>query len=122
MGQESLINRERDFPAHLEDLKVEDTGLRLRGDLLRQCQVLLNELEEFEQYLVKQKKDNGVELRHFKNNVRTEAKSLEKVCNSRDVNHREQTFTLPAKSKFVCEQSSLSRQSSITRSSMLTAP
>lgn len=66
--------------AQLEDLKVEDAGLQLRDSLLQQCRVLLNELEEFQQYLVKQKKDNGVELRHFKSSVRTEVNFLEKVC------------------------------------------
>ena len=72
-GEEDKIS------AQLKELNVEDTGVRLREDLLHQCQVLLSELEEFQQYLVKQKKDSGVELRHFKNSVRTEVNSLEKV-------------------------------------------
>jgi hypothetical protein len=100
MSQESPLNRGEEISAHLKDLKVEDIGMRLRGDLLRQCQVLLNELEVFQQCLVKQKKDNGVELRHFKNNVGTEVNSLEKVCNSSDVKHCEQT--LPSSAKVAC--------------------
>jgi hypothetical protein len=82
MGNEGYLNREEGLSAQLEDLNVEDIGVRLRDDLLQQCQVLLNELEEFQQYLVKQKKDSGVELRHFKNSVRAEANSLEKVGTS----------------------------------------
>jgi hypothetical protein len=84
MGQESPANGEEVLSGQLRDLKVEDAGLRLREDLLQQCQVLLNELDEFQQCLAKQKKDK---LRHFKNSVQTEANSLEKVCNSRNVNH-----------------------------------
>ncbi len=82
MGYEGLLKREEELSAQLKDLNVDDTSERLREDLLQQCQVLLCEVEEFEQFLVKQKKDNGVELRHFKNSVRTEANLLEKVCTS----------------------------------------
>jgi hypothetical protein len=79
MGSEESLNGELGLSAQLKDLNVEDTGIRLREDLLQQCQVLLSELEEFQQYLVKQKKDISVELRHFKNSVITEVRSLEKV-------------------------------------------
>jgi hypothetical protein len=82
MGSEESLNGELGLSAQLKDLNVEDTGIRLREDLLQQCQVLLSELEEFQQHLVKQKKDIGVELRHFKNSVITEVRSLEKVGNS----------------------------------------
>lgn len=47
-------------------------------NLLQRCHVLLDELEQFQQYLAEQKKE-GVELRHFKNSVKTESKLLEKV-------------------------------------------
>ena len=79
MGFKDSLNGEEGLSVQLRDLSVEDSGIRLREDLLQQCQVLLSELEEFQQYLVKQKKDSGVELRHFKNSVRTEVNSLEKV-------------------------------------------
>lgn len=79
MGFKDSLNGEEGLSVQLRDLNVEDSGIRLREDLLQQCQVLLSELEEFQQYLVKQKKDSGVELRHFKNSVRTEVNSLEKV-------------------------------------------
>jgi hypothetical protein len=82
MGSKESLNRELGLSAQLRDLNVEDTGIRLREDLLQQCQALLSELEEFQQYLVKQKKDSGVELRHFKNSVITEIRSLEKVGTS----------------------------------------
>jgi hypothetical protein len=82
MGYEDSLNGEEGLSARLKDLSLEHSGVRLREDLLQQCQVLLSELEEFQQYLVKQKKDSGVELRHFKNSVRTEVNSLEKVGTS----------------------------------------
>lgn len=82
MGYKDSLNGEEGISAQLKDLSVEDSSVRLREDLLRQCQVLLSELEEFQQYLVKQKKDSSVELRHFKNSVRTEVNSLEKVGTS----------------------------------------
>jgi hypothetical protein len=79
MGFKDSLNREEGLSVQLRDLSVEDSGIRLREDLLQQCQVLLSELEEFQQCLFKQKKDSGVELRHFKNSVRTEVNLLEKV-------------------------------------------
>jgi hypothetical protein len=82
MGHKDSLNDEEGLSAQLNDLSAEDSGVRLREELLLQCQVLLSELEEFQQYLVQQKKDDGVELRHFRSNVRTEANSLEKVGNS----------------------------------------
>jgi len=82
MSYRDSLNGGDGISTQLKDLSVEDSGVRLREDLLHQCQVLLSELEEFQQYLVKQKKDSGVELRHFKNSVRTEITSLEKVGTS----------------------------------------
>jgi hypothetical protein len=63
-----------------KNLTVEYKSERTAADLLDQCHVLLDELEQFERYLVNHKKDRGVELRHFKNSVKSEQKSLEKVC------------------------------------------
>ena len=75
-------NRENSLSAQLNDLTVEETGERIRQSLLQQCNLLLNELEELELYLVKNKKDTRVELRHFKNSVKTELSLLQKVCTS----------------------------------------
>lgn len=66
-----------------------DTSLQLSGlnlgpgaekgsDLLKRCRVLLDELELFQQYLAEEKRE-PVELRQFKNSVKTECKLLEKV-------------------------------------------
>jgi hypothetical protein len=62
-----------------ENLTVKPDSEKTAADLLGQCRILLDELEQFERYLVNHKKDRGVELRHFKNSVKSEQKSLEKV-------------------------------------------
>ncbi|KAI9875218.1 MAG: hypothetical protein M1830_008734 [Pleopsidium flavum] len=51
-------------------------------DLLRNCQGLLKELEDFRTFLVQQKKDRTVEIRQFKNSVQSELKSLAKLSNA----------------------------------------
>ena len=67
--------------SQLGQLTVEETGERMRQNLLEKCNLLLSELEEFEQFLLK-KKDTGVELRHFKSSVKTELSLIQKVCAS----------------------------------------
>ena len=47
--------------------------------LLTRCHVLLNELEQFQTFLIEHKKKHTVELRQFRNAVGSELKSLEKV-------------------------------------------
>ena len=46
---------------------------------LEQCHGLLHELEEFQDFLVEQKKEHTVELRQFRNSINSELKSLQKV-------------------------------------------
>jgi len=58
-------------PAHTDTVRVED--------LLRNCHVLLNELEAFRSFLVQRKKEHTVEIRQFRNSIQSELKSLEKV-------------------------------------------
>ena len=72
-------NGDDNLSSQLSDLNVQATGEKIRQSLLEQCTLLLSELGEFEQYLVT-KKDTGVELRHFKNSVKTELCLLQKVC------------------------------------------
>ena len=50
------------------------------SDMLQRCQLLLDELEQFQLYLKQQKKDNGVEKFHtFKSHVQNEMRLLENV-------------------------------------------
>jgi hypothetical protein len=57
----------------------EDTQT-LASDLLQKCQTLLSEVEIFSKFLDSQNGPNEVELRRFKNDIKTELKSIEKVC------------------------------------------
>ena len=67
-------------PDDISDLGTVDCpGERIVSDLLQNCQVLAAELELFQQYLVTQRQDVNVELRHYKSSVKTELKSLERV-------------------------------------------
>ena len=54
-------------------------GASLAEDLLKRCHLLLSELEDFKSYLIKESKENAVELKPFRNSVISEIKSLEKV-------------------------------------------
>lgn len=47
---------------------------------MQRCNNLLKELENFRNYARDKKQESRVELRHFNSSVRTEAKSLAKVC------------------------------------------
>ena len=51
----------------------------LADQLLQNCHQLLYELEEFQKFLA-EKKDSVVDIRTFHSSVRSELKSLEKVC------------------------------------------
>ncbi|MCJ1247738.1 hypothetical protein MMC30_004953 [Trapelia coarctata] len=48
-------------------------------ELLAKCHDLLNELEDFQKFLVEQKKEQVVEIRQFRNSVASEIKSLERL-------------------------------------------
>jgi len=50
------------------------------NELLAKCHDLLDELEDFQKFLVEQKKEHVVEIRQFRNSVASELKSLERVC------------------------------------------
>ncbi|PQE05577.1 Aspartate aminotransferase protein [Rutstroemia sp. NJR-2017a BBW] len=54
---------------------------RSMTDLLQRSRTLIAELDEFRTYLKNQKKDKGVELRHFGSCLQSEFKSLEKLAN-----------------------------------------
>jgi hypothetical protein len=82
MDHESPQDSDNGVSEGLQELSVGDTYEKLRGNLLEQCRSLLQEIEEFEHYLAEQKKDTKVELRHFKNSVKTELSSLQKVRES----------------------------------------
>jgi hypothetical protein len=50
------------------------------SDMLQRCQLLLDELEQFQLYLKQQKKDNSVEKFHtFKTHVQNELRLLDNV-------------------------------------------
>lgn len=55
-------------------------GVVIAEDLLRQCHQLLSELEEFRTFLTARRKEQIVDIRQFHNSVRSELKSLERVC------------------------------------------
>ena len=52
--------------------------------LLTKCHELLDELEQFQAFLVQEKKEHTVQLRQFRNSVISELKSLEKVVYVQD--------------------------------------
>ena len=67
----------------------EDTGVNAMA-LQQQCRRLLDELEQFQEYLRAVKKGDRVELRTFKNGLQAELKILDKA---RPFNYRWYTFT-----------------------------
>ena len=68
------------MPVETSNDEVQSSSSAARvDDLLARCHNLLNELEQFQTYLVERKKEHTVELRHFRNSVLSELKSLERV-------------------------------------------
>lgn len=55
-------------------------GIVIAEELLAQCHQLLSELEEFRLFLTERRKEQIVDIRQFHNSVRSELKSLERVC------------------------------------------
>ncbi len=47
---------------------------------LQRCRHLVEELQQFQVYLEQHKKEHKLELRSFRNNVKSEMKLLDKVC------------------------------------------
>lgn len=72
-----------------ESTDVEDTS-RSNGhvvkptptaqDLLQRCQTLLSELEDFKEYLKGKRQDHTVEIAHFRNTVKSEYRTLERLA------------------------------------------
>jgi hypothetical protein len=60
-------------------MTIQNDSVQLGPELLHKCQTLLEELEKFEAYILQQKNDHEIELRHFKGSVKIECKLLEKV-------------------------------------------
>ncbi|KAH0040315.1 hypothetical protein KCU78_g1161, partial [Aureobasidium melanogenum] len=66
------------------------------SDLLTRCQTLLSELEAFKEYLKSRKQDHQVEIAHFRNTVKSELRTLQRLASasSNDAsNHDENTTT-----------------------------
>ncbi|MCJ1371999.1 hypothetical protein MMC20_003220 [Loxospora ochrophaea] len=55
------------------------TSITKVEELLEKCHNLLSEIEQFQSFLVEQKKESAVELRQLRNSVNSELKSLEKL-------------------------------------------
>ncbi len=67
---------------HLSDLAEDDSAgqvTALAKATLQRCRNLVDELEQFQIYLEQNKKEHKLELRSFRNNVKSEMKLLEKV-------------------------------------------
>jgi hypothetical protein len=52
------------------------------SDLLQRCQTLLNELETFKEYLKSRKQDHQVEIAHFRNTVKSELRTLQRLTST----------------------------------------
>lgn len=50
------------------------------SDLLARCQSLLSELEAFKEYLKSRKQDHQVEIAHFRNTVKSELRTLQRLA------------------------------------------
>jgi hypothetical protein len=75
----------RDLNARLSGLNFEedDAGEEIVEQLVERCQVLLNELERFKDYLVEHKRDGTVEYRNFRNELKSEVRFLKRLQNQR---------------------------------------
>ncbi|KAI4728474.1 hypothetical protein E4T49_03772 [Aureobasidium sp. EXF-10728] len=52
------------------------------SDLLSRCQSLLSELETFKEYLKSRKQDHQVEIAHFRNTVKSELRTLQRLASA----------------------------------------
>jgi hypothetical protein len=52
------------------------------SDLLQRCQTLLTELETFKEYLKSRKQDHQVEIAHFRNTVKSELRTLQRLTSA----------------------------------------
>ncbi|KAH0361006.1 hypothetical protein KCU65_g9029, partial [Aureobasidium melanogenum] len=58
------------------------TGPPTASDLLTRCQSLLSELESFKEYLKSRKQDHQVEIAHFRNTVKSELRTLQRLASA----------------------------------------
>ena len=65
-----------------EEEEPAEAAAALAEHLLKKCHLLLYELEEFEKVLAGQRNEVAVEIKPFRNSVRSELKSLENVSMS----------------------------------------
>ncbi|KAI5236613.1 hypothetical protein E4T42_09409 [Aureobasidium subglaciale] len=61
------------------------------SDLLTRCQLLLDELETFKEYLKTRKQDSSVEIAHFRNTVKSEHRTLSRLADNEDVEATQHT-------------------------------
>jgi hypothetical protein len=62
-----------------EDQSAEIDAEKLASDMQARCRKLLNELEQFQAHLKKQRKEHTVELRTFRSGLQAEMKLIDKV-------------------------------------------
>lgn len=60
-------------------------------DLLQRCQTLLAELEEFKEYLKGRRQDHQVEIAHFRNTVKSEHRTLQRLADQNDADATQHT-------------------------------
>lgn len=53
---------------------------RLGAEMQERCRILVAELEEYQEYLKKHRKETAVELRTFRSGLNAEMKLINKVC------------------------------------------
>ncbi|KAG9716823.1 hypothetical protein KCU73_g15529, partial [Aureobasidium melanogenum] len=65
------------------------------SDLLTRCQSLLSELEAFKEYLKSRKQDHQVEIAHFRNTVKSELRTLQRLASasSNDASNHDENST-----------------------------
>ena len=61
------------------------------ADLLTRCQLLLQELETFKTYLKSRKQDSQIEIAHFRNTVKSEHRTLQRLCDQKDAQATQHT-------------------------------
>ncbi len=86
MDEEGRTDRQCISDSGISNLEATGTnGGRLAEDLLGKCHTLLRELEEFRNFVIKQKleQEPAIEIRKFQASVATELKSLQKVHHPR---------------------------------------
>jgi len=65
------------------------------ADLLQRCQTLLSELETFKEYLKSRKQDHQVEIAHFRNTVKSELRTLQRLTSAQEASAQPPTTSKP---------------------------